>query len=143
MGLALNQGEKKIIPALGLHCSAQTLNQHIIRTHRDINRKEKEFIKTEIESKIRKNKNLLDGLGITTKPKRAEVEHKVIETRGATLLNAKRVINFTEVGQSYTKSDLARDLIIQTTVVEEIMMFLNKYTNIKFNEVGGRYVRES
>lgn len=97
-----------------------------------------QIIKLELDISKKNNKNLLEGLGIKSK-----VEHKVIETRGATLSNIKRVINFIEIGKSYTKSDIAKELMFPTTVVEEIIDFLNRHTDIKFKIVGGRYVRTS
>lgn len=97
-----------------------------------------QIIKLELDISKKNNKNLLEGLGIKSK-----VEHKVIESKGATLNNIKRIINFTEVGNSYTKSDLGKELMFPTTVVEEIIDFLNRHTDIKFKIVGGRYVRTS
>jgi hypothetical protein len=148
-GIALNQNEKKVCPALKLHTSAEQLNRYVIENHRRIEREQRLKAKEEIQVKETKNKNLLAGLGISTKPKKVEskpkveIEHKVVEVRGASLLNVKRVIKFTEVGESYTKTDLGRDLMIPSNVVEEILDFLNRHTNIKFNIEGSRYVRVS
>jgi hypothetical protein len=83
-----------------------------------------------------KNETLKSGLGLTGKK---EVEHKV--ERGATLLNIKRVIRFTEPDKDYMKSDLAKGLFMPSTVVQEIIDFLNAYTNIKFEIKGTRFTR--
>lgn len=93
---------------------------------------------TEIESLKKKsgedkNKRLIDGLKEHTKAENSS---------SASLNNIRRIIKFTEAGQSYTKTDLSRDLIIPTTCVEEILNFLNNYTNVKFTVSGGRYSRQ-
>jgi hypothetical protein len=141
MGVSLNQNEKYAVPKLHLHNSADVLNKFVIQNHRNIEREERKKVKEENIEKETKNKNLLEGLGLGKK--KVEVEHKIVESKGATLLNVKRIIKFTEVGQSYTKSDLARDLMMPTTVVEEILDFLNRHTNIKFTQEGSRYVRNN
>ena len=144
MGVALNQNEKKACPALKLHNSADVLNKYVIQNHRRIEREERSKVKEEKQIKQTKNKNLLDGLGLSGKKEvKKIIEHKVVESKGATLLNVKRIIKFTEPGQSYTKTDLGKDLMIQTTVVEEILDFLNRHTNIKFTQEGSRYVRDN
>jgi hypothetical protein len=142
MGVSLNQNEKNVVPKLHLHNSADTLNRFVIQNHINIEREERNKLKEEKQIKETKNKNLLGGLGISGKKEEKKIEHKV-ESKGATLLNVKRIIKFIEVGQSYTKTDLGRDLIIPSNVVEEIIDFLNRHTNIKFTQEGSRYVRNN
>ena len=82
-----------------------------------------------------KNKKLKEGLGIGVK--------KEVNSRIATLNNVKRIIKYTEVGMSYTKTDISKDLMFNSPVVEEIIDFLNRHTDIKFEMKSGRYVRTS
>jgi hypothetical protein len=143
-GIALNQNEKKACPSLHLHNSAETLNRFVIQNHRNLIRQEVKQIKEDKKIKETKNKNLLEGLGISGKKEvKVEVEHKIVESRGATVLNVKRVIKFMEAGRSYTKSDLAADLMMPTTVIEEILNFLHTYTTIKIDNEGSHYIRRN
>ena len=97
---------------------------------------EKEIESLNKKIKDNKNKNLIEGLKEHTKTERI-----IKETKGATLTNIKRVIKFTEIGKEYTKSDFHLELFIDTTCVAEIIDFLNKYTNVKFEIINGRYRR--
>jgi hypothetical protein len=140
MRVALSENERTNIPRLKLHTSASDLNRQIMTTHRILAKQSKEKEVTEKKVKETKNKNLLEGLGIEPKVKTI-VERKVINSHGATLLNTKRLIHFTEVGQSYTKSDLSKELMMSSYVVDEILEFLNRHTNIQFKFENCRYLR--
>ena len=92
------------------------------------------------KSSNHKNDILKAGLGLSGKK---EVEHKVVETKGATLNNIKRVIRFMVADKEYTKTELGMELIIPSNVVEEIIEFLNKYTTIKFDINGSCFIRKN
>lgn len=115
----------------------KNLKREIKKLNTELINKDKEIEELKNKVKENKNKNLIEGLGLTGKK---EVEHS---SKGATLTNIKRIIKFTEVGVTYTKSDLGKELMFPTTVVEEILDFLNKYTKVKFKQDGCRYVREN
>ena len=121
MGFALTTDEKNHVPALHLHSSAQQLNSYVIQNHKNVKREKKLIEKLEKKVSTKKNKDLLEGLGIKSK--------KVSEPKvngSASILNAARLIKFTAVGDEYTRTDLSKDLFIPTNVITEILMFLNK-----------------
>lgn len=116
----------------------KNLKKEINHLNTELNKKDREIEELKNKVKENKNKSLIQGLGLTG---RKDVVTK--ETRGASINNMRRIIKFTEVGGSYTKSDLGKEFMFPTTVVEEILDFLSKYTNVKFRQDGCRYVREN
>lgn len=100
----------------------------------EINKRDIIIDKLREEKAKDKNKKLVQGLkDFVTEEKKNDVH--------ASINNAKRIIKYMEVNKPYTKTDLKDELIIPTQVVEEIIDFLIKYTNIKIEVVNGKYIR--
>jgi hypothetical protein len=99
--------------------------------HAQIRKEERLKAKEIKEAKNSKNNKLLEGLNIK-KPNK-EVK-PTSQQHSATLINAARMIKFTEVGEEYSRSDLQHEFNIPTAVVSEILLFLSKYTNVVFEE---------
>lgn len=84
-----------------------------------------------LNKKIKENKNqeLLSKLG------QGEERIKEIKNgnhRVPTIHHINRILKFTEVGKQYTKSDLAKELGIPSTLIEVAITFINRTTIFKF-----------
>jgi hypothetical protein len=112
----------------------KSLNNHISKL-------EKEREKFKEKAKDEKNKRLLEKLKNQKDVPQVQFE-KHYNGKQPTLIHASRVINFTEVGKEYTRTDLSTMLAVPTSVSELVLNFLNRYTNTKFEKLlGGRYKR--
>lgn len=111
------------------------LQKELNHLNLEINKKDSKIEELKEELNKSKNKLLVQGLKIEAKP--------VLNTsKSANLNNCKRIINFTEVGKAYTRSDLAKEFVFTTETVSEILTFLTNHTNTKFEiDSRGRYVR--
>jgi hypothetical protein len=59
-----------------------------------------------------------------------------------TIHHVNRILNFTEVGKGYTKSDLAVELRIPSTLVEVALNFINRTTTSKFEKNDCKWIRK-
>ena len=106
---------------------------------------EKDNEKLKNKVKEEKNKRRLENLK-NQKDFTSQVVNETLEKNNkckqATINHASRVINFTEVGKEYTRTDLSRMLVIPIGIAEMLFLFLNRYTIAKFEKLpGGRYRR--
>ena len=135
-GLSDNEAQESVNEFRQSQIDFKLLKKELKKKDTEIKNLNKEILELQKKINKTKNQNLIQGL------KEYSKQEKVYkESKGATLNNVKRVIKFTEVGKFYTKTELARDLIIQTTCIDEIITFLNNHTNIKFQIEGGKYIR--
>lgn len=101
----------------------------------EIKKLEKENSKLKEKVKEEKNQRMLDRLKYQKDTPSIQVEtksngnHKVPTTH-----HINRILTFTEVGKQYTKSDLAMELRIPSTLIEVALNFINRTTTSKFEK---------
>jgi hypothetical protein len=83
------------------------------------------------------NEKLISGLGISVK--KDKIESKTQSS--ASILMCSRIIKFMEINIPYTKTDMANNIGVKPSHVEECINFLMKYTNIKIEKKGDRYIK--
>ena len=107
------------------------LSREIKSLKKELNKSELDNKKLKDKIKESKQKEFLDKLKNQKDKPLVQVES---HTKQATITHASRIINFTEVGKQYTKSDLAKMLVIPTSMADMLLLFLNRYTNTKFEK---------
>ena len=108
------------------------LSREIKSLKKELNKSESDNKKLKDKLKESKQKEFLDKLKNQKEVPLVQVESS--NGRHATITHASRVINFTEVGKQYTKSDLSKMLVIPTSAADMLLLFLNRYTIAKFEK---------
>jgi regulator of replication initiation timing len=101
----------------------------------EIKKLEKENSKLKEKVKQEKNQRMLDRLKYQKDVPMVQVESKSNGNHKVpTIHHINRILNFTELGKTYTKSDLAKELRIPSTLIEVALNFINRTTTSKFEK---------